>query len=133
MIKQLHLLVTPTRYQYLNLIHHLHTNSWSQNSYDLGNEKLWKGWKNFHQGTNARFGCQEICDGYRIDRTFDKVKENRHYHDFEYNFTISFYFYMVKESISVNYLSIPRIVDSIQKQCNTKENILLKNNNYVNN
>jgi hypothetical protein len=84
-----------TRYQYLNLIQYLHSNSWlpgPKPSVELENE--WGGWKSYHRGSNLRFGCLAICDCYR-DQTFHSPKsfskENRHYYDFNFNIKLSFY------------------------------------------
>jgi hypothetical protein len=80
-----------TRYQYVNLIHFLHRNSWVQSDFpSIENERQWTSWKSFHLGSASRFGCQEICDCYR-DTTIGSYKENRHYHDITANISISMF------------------------------------------
>ena len=76
-----------TRYQYLNLIRSLHTNSWEFGDYPiLEHEKEWEDWKHFYLGSRNRFGCREICDCHRYyDRN---SRENRHYFDSRRNITI---------------------------------------------
>ena len=79
-----------TRYQYLNLAHYLHTNSWFSSAFPkLENEKEWPSWKSFLLGSSFRFGCKEICNCYRTDNiTADWTidwKENRHFFDEQSN------------------------------------------------
>eukprot|EP01035_Chromulina_nebulosa_P031677 gene31677-42238_t len=83
------------RYQYLNFIHILHTNSWHLGSFPhLELEEDWPDWKSFHRGSSFRFGCKEICDCYR-DRHFHNLgpitKENRHYRDDSMNISVHFF------------------------------------------
>ena len=118
-----------TRYQYLNLIHFFHTNSWIQRNNELANEKLWKSWEDFHLGTNFRFGCQEICDCYRKD-SLPFQKENRHYYDFEYNFTINFYMYITKP-IGVSYFASSSITSAIESQCKSISEVYSQHTKYV--
>ena len=115
-----------TRYQYLNLIHFFHTNSWIQRNNELANEKLWESWEDFHHVTNFRFGCQEICDCYRKDTQ----RENRHYYDFEYNFTINFYF-NVLTPMGANYLSSGSIAASIERQCKSISELHSQHSKYI--
>ena len=80
-----------TRYQYANLIHFFHRNSWIQSDFpSVENEKQWTSWKSFHLGSSLRYGCQEICDCYR-DTTIGSYKENRHYYDISANISVSFF------------------------------------------
>ena len=76
-----------SRYQYLNLIHAWHHNSWSESHYPhLEREKEWAGWENFFFGTSMRIGCAMHCDCYRkSELKYGQFFENRHYYDFEYN------------------------------------------------
>eukprot|EP01035_Chromulina_nebulosa_P022448 gene22448-29067_t len=78
-----------TRYQYLNLIHSLHTNSWDFGDYpNLEHEKEWEDWKYFYLGGRNRFGCREICDCYRFSTSSRNSRENRHYFDLRRNISI---------------------------------------------
>ena len=80
------------RYQYLNLIHSLYTNSWDESEYPhLEHEKEWIDWKHFLLGSTNRFGCREICDCYRYNNK--NVRENRHYFDQSRNISVHNFYY----------------------------------------
>ncbi len=92
-----------TRYQYLNLIHYFHTNSWHSSVYPhLEVEGEWSSWKSFHLGSSLRFGCEEICDCYRDNSEIDATKENRHYHNMRLNLSVDAYFWTPERNLNGN-------------------------------
>ena len=94
-----------TRYQYLNLVHALHTNSWRPSQDPaIEVETPWSNWKNFHLGTSQRLGCQEYCDCYRNINAGDPMlfKENRHYYDQKSNISIRMFLWLPPHNINVN-------------------------------
>jgi hypothetical protein len=76
------------RYQYLSLVHFLHTGQFSPEAgtgFLLNNTKM----ENIRDAAHRIFGSYEYTD---IDR--DKLfRENRHYHDKERNISIFYYLY----------------------------------------
>eukprot|EP01041_Mallomonas_annulata_P008534 gene8534-17601_t len=83
-----------TRYQYLNLIHFMYTNTWFSPHPFNEVESQWNrngsnGWAKFFKGTSIRFGCFEICDCEVL--AGKKAYENRHYHDPKYNISIHYF------------------------------------------
>ena len=121
-----------SRYQYLNLIHYFHTNSWMGSTNQLARETDWGSWKSFHIGSTLRFGCQEICDCYKPDdKKFIKI-ENRHYYDIDYNITIRLYlWYPPIHPLSVSYNSVRKpLSELIKAQCLAPIEWLNKLNEY---
>ena len=104
-----------TRFQYLNLIHFFHYNTWYETNNQLINLHLWDSVKNFHRGTNLRFGCHELCDCYRTTELPQYTRENRHYYDIEYNISVSFFAWWPGIIIRGNFMSTP-ISDIIKQQ-----------------
>jgi len=113
-----------TRYQYMNLIHALHFNSWRisrpphievETEWDVDNWAGEKEWKNYFKSSSLRFGCAEICDCYRINSPgFVKCRENRHYYNSDFNFSISMLLWLPPNRIKLN--PFPSL-DLMNKRC----------------
>lgn len=79
-----------TRYQYTNLAHFLAHGDWYSAPPIFEYEKEWPSWVAYYEGTSARLvtsSAYEKCDCVRENQNWH---ENRIYHDFEMNVTISF-------------------------------------------
>ncbi len=93
-----------TRYQYLNLILFFQRNSWVTNNFPaVEDEKAWASWRSFHMGSSFRFGCQEICDCYRLNDNFDSARENRYFFDEHNNLTIDMYLWFPPRPIRLGH------------------------------
>lgn len=71
-----------TRYQYLNLVFFLTTGEKvSPVAPSNENERQWRDWNHFYDGTNARLQGREICDCHRWDRKVPPIPifENRYW------------------------------------------------------
>ncbi len=86
-----------TRYQYLALVSALHNNITLHpcNAHaPVINHGPWKAWSKYYEGVPKLFAPYEKCDCYHSDRISgpppSQLYENRHYHNKERNFTLSF-------------------------------------------
>eukprot|EP01041_Mallomonas_annulata_P003856 gene3856-7688_t len=96
-----------TRYQYLNFVHFLSTNTWISSHPRNEVEGDWLeygGWKTFFKGTSRRMGCFELCDCRRPEG--EGGHESRHYHDPNYNLSIHYFLWLAPHKIS-GFVSIP--------------------------
>eukprot|EP01039_Chlorochromonas_danica_P002971 gene2972-3239_t len=91
-----------TRYQYLALAWFLSSGQWSEDSGlpSMTCEKQWGHWGRFFHSTNMRLGCHEILDAYRPEGPFyPDIRENRYFHHFGLNLTISMNLYLPGRTI----------------------------------
>eukprot|EP01041_Mallomonas_annulata_P013583 gene13583-28840_t len=94
-----------TRYQYLNFVHFLYTNSWFSPHPRSELEHEWESWDAFFKGTSARTGCYEICDCHR--NSSHMGHETRHYHDPANNISIHFFLWLPPYISVKGFLKIP--------------------------
>eukprot|EP00981_Chlorochromonas_danica_P013774 scaffold6852_cov215-Ochromonas_danica.AAC.11 len=80
-----------TRYQYLSLAWFLSSGQWLEDPGlpSLIREKEFGSWDGFLHSTNKRMGCHEIIDAYRHDSIFHSCRENRYFHHYGLNLTIT--------------------------------------------
>jgi hypothetical protein len=94
-----------TRYQTLNLIHFLHTNSWAPSDPPhIEMAKVWgEDWWGYKASTTLRFGCRMICDGFRHwDWQAFPGREHRYYHDQSYNLSIDLHVWLPRTPMLAN-------------------------------
>ena len=108
-----------TRYQYLNLVHFLHTGEWESNYPRNENEHEWHNWTMFFAGTSARLGCNEYCDCFRNEH--GHVKENRLYYDRRWNIKV-YLFLWLPSDIPLKFESFPPF-DIFHQQCYNSERL----------
>eukprot|EP01039_Chlorochromonas_danica_P005548 gene5548-6110_t len=85
-----------TRYQYLSLAWFLSSGQWLEDPGlpSLVREKQYGSWNAFFRSTNSRLGCHEILDAFRPEGRFENIRENRYFHHFGLNLTISMNLYI---------------------------------------
>ena len=84
------------RYQYLSLVHLVHTDSFVQQ--DSHPNMLWEkdfnNFSEFYSFTSEKLKPNEYCDCSRSTEFRHDTYENRYYHDSERNISISYFQYM---------------------------------------
>jgi len=109
-----------TRYQYVDLVFWLSSGYFYDRMPQITWEKDWKSWKSYFVGTNARLGCLEVCDCYRIGTPGSwtgqaDLRENRHFFHPHANFTVRFYEWL-GDHVAQNVAPVPTAY-SILAQC----------------
>eukprot|EP01041_Mallomonas_annulata_P003660 gene3660-7289_t len=97
-----------TRYQYLNFVYFLYTNTWFSPYPRNEVEHEWEsygGWEGFFKGTSMRMGCFEICDCQRS--LVNKGFEIRHYYDSINNISIHFFLWLPPKHSIRGFRNIP--------------------------
>eukprot|EP01041_Mallomonas_annulata_P011722 gene11722-24584_t len=109
-----------TRYQYLNFVHFLYTNSWFSAYPPNEIEREWGSWDQFFKGTSVRMGCYETCDCYRSVSSISH--ETRHYHDPVNNISIHLFLWLPTRNSISGYVKIP-LSDEQYNRCISGEKI----------
>jgi hypothetical protein len=103
-----------TRYQYINLINFLTKENWFRTIPDGTNEHKFKSWTSYFNTTTGQHSCKQICDCYREGETHPR--ENRFYHDMQWNITIDYYQYLSPHDIRIGINNPPDSSD-FPRQC----------------